>query len=292
MTDDRPPADRVHERTEIDLASGVRLAVERRGHASRTVLLGHGGGQTRHAWERTAATLADRGWCSVTYDLRGHGDSAWHPEGDYRIDALADDVAALAARCAPGRAVAVGASVSGIAALLAVAAHGAARFAGLVLVDVAPTLDLGGVDRILGFMTAQLDEGFGSVEEAADAIAAYLPHRPRPTDLSGLARNLREGADGRWRWHWDPAFIRGPQWAEVDRHRERLLAAARCVAVPTLLIRGRRSPLVSDAAVAEFLAHVPQARFVDVAGADHMVVGDRNDIFDARLIEFLETLQV
>lgn len=292
MMDDRPPADRLHERSEIELAPGVRLAVERRGHASRTVLLGHGGGQTRHAWERTAATLAERGWRSVAHDLRGHGDSAWHPEGDYRIDALAEDVVGLAARCAPGRVVAVGASVSGIAALLAVAAHGAARFAGLVLVDVAPTLDLGGVDRILGFMSAQLDEGFGSVEEAADAIAAYLPHRPRPTDLSGLARNLRQGADGRWRWHWDPAFIRGPQWAEVDRHRERLLAAARRVAVPTLLIRGRRSALVSDAAVAEFLAHVPQARFVDVAGADHMVVGDRNDIFDARLLEFLETLEV
>jgi pimeloyl-ACP methyl ester carboxylesterase len=254
-------------------------------------LLGHGGGQTRHAWERTAVTLAGRGWRSVTYDLRGHGDSAWHPEGDYRIDALADDVTDVATRCAPGRVVAVGASVSGIASLLAVARHGSRRFAGLVLVDVAPTLDLGSIDRILGFMTAQLDEGFGSIDEAADAIAAYLPHRPRPTDLSGLARNLRQGADGRWRWHWDPAFVRGPQWAAVESHRERLLDAARRVTVPTLLIRGRRSALVSDAAVEEFLAHVPQARFVDVAGADHMVVGDRNEVFDTRLLEFLDTLE-
>jgi len=281
----------MHERTHIDLAPGVRLAVERRGDADRTVLLGHGGGQTRHAWERTAVNLADRGWRSVTYDLRGHGDSAWHPAGDYRIDALADDVADMAVRCSPGRAVAVGASVSGIASLLAVARHGPARFAGLVLVDVAPTLDIGSIDRILGFMTAQLDEGFGSVEQAAAAIAAYLPHRPRPADLSGLARNLREGEDGRWRWHWDPAFVRGPQWAAVEGHRERLLDAARRVTVPTLLIRGRRSALVSDAAVEEFLANVPQARFVDVAGADHMVVGDRNELFDSYLLEFLDTLE-
>ncbi len=280
----------MHERLDLDLAPGIRLAVERRGEASRTVLLGHGGGQTRHAWERTAVNLADRGWRSVSYDLRGHGDSAWHPAGDYRIDALADDVVAVVARCAPGRAVAVGASVSGIASLLAVAQHGPKHFAGLVLVDVALTLDVGSIDRILGFMTAQLDEGFGSIDEAADAIAAYLPHRPRPTDLSGLARNLRQGVDGRWRWHWDPAFVRGPQWAAVERHRERLLDAARRVTVPTLLIRGRRSALVSDAAVEEFLAQVPQARFVDVADADHMVVGDRNDLFDARLLEFLDTL--
>ncbi|MCX7052270.1 MAG: alpha/beta hydrolase, partial [Proteobacteria bacterium] len=162
--------------------------------------------------------------------------------------------------------------------------------AGLVLVDVALTLDVSSIDRILGFMTAQLDEGFSSIDEAADAIAAYLPHRPRPADLSGLARNLRQGADGRWRWHWDPAFVRGPQWAAIERHRDRLFDAARRVTVPTLLIRGRRSALVSDAAVEEFLAHVPQAQFVDVADADHMVVGDRNDLFDARLLEFLDTL--
>jgi pimeloyl-ACP methyl ester carboxylesterase len=174
--------------------------------------------------------------------------------------------------------------------LLAVAQHGPKHFAGLVLVDVALTLDVGSIDRILGFMTAQLDEGFGSIDEAADAIAAYLPHRPRPTDLSGLARNLRQGADGRWRWHWDPAFVRGPQWAAVESHRERLIDAARRVTVPTLLIRGRRSALVSDAAVEEFMTHVPQAQFVDVADADHMVVGDRNDLFDARLLEFLDTL--
>lgn len=280
----------MHQSSALDVAPGVRLAVERRGTASRTVLLGHGGGQTRHAWERTAVNLAGRGWCAVTYDLRGHGESAWHPEGDYRIDALAEDVAAVAERCAPVRAVAVGASVSGIASLLAVAEHGATRFAGLVLVDVALTLDVPSIERILGFMTAQLDDGFVSVEAAAEAIAAYLPHRPRPTDLSGLARNLRQGTDGRWRWHWDPAFVRGPQWASVDDHHARLLDAARRVAVPTLLIRGRRSALVSDAAVEEFLTAVPQARFVDVAGADHMVVGDRNEMFDARLIEFLETL--
>jgi pimeloyl-ACP methyl ester carboxylesterase len=69
-----------------------------------------------------------------------------------------------------------------------------------------------------------------------------------------------------------------------------LLDAARRVTVPTLLIRGRRSALVSDAAVEEFLTQVPQAQFVDVAEADHMVVGDRNDLFDARLLEFLDTL--
>lgn len=272
---------------EVEVAPGVRLTAERWGDAPRTVLLGHGGGQTRHAWDRTAPTLAAHGWRAIAYDLRGHGESAWHPSGDYRLDELASDVVALASRVAVGPTVAVGASVSGIAALLAVAELAPERFAGLVLVDVAPTLDLSGVERILGFMTAQLDEGFASVDEAADAIASYLPHRPRPNDLSGLAKNLRQGDDGRWRWHWDPAFVRGPHWAAVHPHRERLLLAAERLTVPTLLVRGRKSALVTDAAVTEFLAHARTARFRDVSDADHMIAGDRNDAFNACVQEFL-----
>jgi pimeloyl-ACP methyl ester carboxylesterase len=275
---------------EVEVAPGVRLVAERWGAAARTVLLGHGGGQTRHAWDRTAPTLGELGWRAVAYDLRGHGDSAWHPSGDYRLDELASDVVALATHAAVGPTVAVGASVSGIAALLAVAELAPERFAGLVLVDVAPTLDLSGVERILGFMTAQLDEGFASVDEAADAIASYLPHRPRPRDLSGLAKNLRRGADGRFRWHWDPAFVRGPHWAAVHPHRERLLIAAERLTVPTLLVRGRRSALVTDEAVREFLAHAKTARFRDVSGADHMIAGDRNDAFNACVREFLDAI--
>lgn len=258
---------------------------------ARSVVLAHGGGQTRHAWDRTAPTLAERGWEVVAYDMRGHGESAWHPHGHYEVDLLANDLVAVAAACTAPRPVLVGASVSGIAALLAATGEaGAARFGGIVLVDVAPTIDAGGVEKILGFMNAALDEGFADVEEAARAIAAYLPNRPPPRDLSGLAKNLRRHADGRLRWHWDPRFVRGPRWAGVQQHRPRLLAAAEALRIPTLMLRGRRSDLVTDAAVAEFLAHVPQARFRDVTDADHMIAGDRNDRFNACLLEFMDSL--
>lgn len=257
----------------------------------RSVVLAHGGGQTRHAWDRTAPTLAEQGWEVVAYDMRGHGESAWHPQGHYEVDLLAHDLAAVGATCRSPRPVYVGASVSGIAALLAASGEeGATRCAGVVLVDVAPTIDAGGVEKILGFMTSALDEGFADVEEAARAISAYLPHRPPPRDLSGLAKNLRRHEDGRLRWHWDPRFVRGPRWAGVQQHRARLLAAAEALRVPTLLLRGRKSDLVTDEAVAEFLAHVPQGRFRDVTDADHMIAGDRNDRFNACLIEFLESL--
>ncbi|MFI4935421.1 MAG: alpha/beta fold hydrolase, partial [Caulobacterales bacterium] len=111
-----------------------------------------------------------------------------------------------------------------------------------------------------------------------------LPHRPRPADTSGLAKNLRLGDDGRWRWHWDPKMM------EMQRmgREERLEDCARALKVPTLLIRGQKSDLLSPAGARAFLDLVPHAEFVDIEGADHMVAGDRNDAFNAAVFEFLQ----
>jgi pimeloyl-ACP methyl ester carboxylesterase len=190
--------------------------------------------------------------------------------------------------------VAVGASLGGIAALLALgqaAEKGRAPpFAGLVLVDVVPRMDPRGVEHVQGFMRAKVREGFASVEEAADAVAAYLPHRPRPKSLEGLRKNLRLHPDGRWRWHWDPRFLEGPRpvGAERESVREALLHASRALAVPSLLVRGGASELVSPEAAREFLALAPGAEFADVADARHMVVGDRNDAFTEAILGFLK----
>ena len=251
------------------------------------VLLMHGGGQTRHAWGGTARALAARGWYALAVDLRGHGDSDWAPDGTYALDAHARDMATLARGCAQPP-VFVGASLSGLAALVAQGEAEAALFAALVLVDVTPRLDPDGTRQILDFMRARLHDGFATLEEAADAIATYNPHRPRPTDLGGLAKNLRLHPDGRYRWHWDPAFMAGERSPNVHGQEARLVACARALRLPTLLVRGRMSNLVTEEAAAEFLADVPQARFADVSGAGHMVAGDRNDLFTDAVVDFLQ----
>lgn len=246
------------------------------------VLLLHGGGQTRHAWGGAAGALARAGFRVIALDHRGHGDSAWADDGDYDLATFADDVRAIVAQL--GRApVVVGASLGGLAALLA-EGEGGPLLAGLVLVDVAPRLEEAGVTRIVSFMQLGID-GFASLDEAADAIARYLPHRAR-RGTAGLGRVLREGADGRWRWHWDPRFVRRDV-RDVGWSRDRLLAAARALTLPTLLVRGRMSDVVSEDSVREFRAAVPHAAFVDVAGAAHMIAGDDNDAFTAAVARWL-----
>lgn len=273
----------------VRTGAGLTVVVERFGvpSARPPVLLLHGGGQTRHSWSGTAGQLAAHGYEAWTMDLRGHGDSEWASDGDYTTDAMVEDLDAVCAEI--GRPpVVVGASMGGMVGLVSEGSLRPGRFQGLVLVDIATQLEAAGVERIVGFMSAAPD-GFASLDEAADAIAAYRPNRPRPTNLDGLQKNLRRGEDGRWRWHWDPAFLSGKSRdgrTDVDT----LGQAARSLTVPTLLVRGRMSDMLSLEGVATFREQCPHAQFVDIADAGHMVVGDRNDAFTAAVVDFVDQL--
>lgn len=260
---------------------------EAAGSSRGAVLLLHGGGQTRHSWSRTAAALAAAGWTAHTLDARGHGESDWAPDGEYGISAMVDDLAAVVDELGE-RPVLVGASMGGITSMVGEGELGGLARA-LVLVDIVPRIEAAGVARIREFMASGRD-GFGSLDEVAAAVRAYNPHRRRPADPDGLRKNLRRGGDGRWYWHWDPAFLRITDEPGRAASHERIRAAAARVRVPCLLVRGADSDIVTDTGVAELLELIPHAEHVDVAGTGHMVAGDDNDVFSARVLAFLDAL--
>jgi pimeloyl-ACP methyl ester carboxylesterase len=270
---------------------GTRIVADRLGDPDApAVVFLHGGGQTRRSWGKAAAAVAERGWQAVTVDLRGHGESDWSEDADYRLTAFALDIQEVL-RHVPAQPVLVGASLGGFTTMLLAGeiSPGIARAA--VLVDIVPNMDPGGANRIHNFMADRMKTGFESLDEVADMIAEYNPHRPRPTDLDGLRTNLRRRGD-RWYWHWDPKFISNTaslppiELADLDRMNaavETILAGD----VPMLLVRGQMSDLVSQERADEFLARFPQVDFVDVQGAGHMVAGDRNDLFADAVLDFL-----
>jgi peroxiredoxin len=275
----------------IDGVGGTRIVADRLGdpQAPAVVFL-HGGGQTRRSWGKAAAAVAERGWQAITVDLRGHGESDWSDGGDYRLTSFALDIQEVL-RQVPPQPVLVGASLGGFTTMLLAGeiSPGIARAA--VLVDIVPNMDESGANRVHNFMADRVKSGFESLDEVADMIAEYNPHRPRPTDLDGLRTNLRRRGD-RWYWHWDPKFISNTaslpptEVADVDRMNaavETILAGG----VPMLLVRGQMSDLVSQERADEFLARFPQVEFVDVRGAGHMVAGDRNDVFADAVLDFL-----
>jgi pimeloyl-ACP methyl ester carboxylesterase len=280
-------------------AQGHALVGDVFGDRGLPVLLLHGGGQTRHAWLRTAEAIASAGMSAYAVDQRGHGDSDWIDSGAYGFGDYAADAHALAdqlAARAGSRPAVVGASLGGIAALTAEgeAARGGQSplFSALALVDITPRVDYAGIAKVQGFMRAHAKEGFASVAEAADAVAAYLPHRPRPRSHEGLQKNLRLHPDGRWRWHWYPRFLdsRRPDEAYRMTREAGLAEAAKGLKMPVLLVRGGSSELVQEDHAKEFLDLVPHASYADVAGARHMVAGDQNDQFSTAILDFLNKL--
>lgn len=279
---------------EVAGAGGLTLVGDEWGSQTASpVLLLHGGGQTRHSWAGTASVLADRGWRAITLDFRGHGDSSWARDGDYRLISFVADTAA-AVSTFDQRPFLIGASLGGFTSML-LAGEVQPRVArGVVLVDIIPEMESAGSMRIADFMSARAQEGFSSLDEVADAIAAYNPHRPRPSNLEGLRKNVRE-RNGRWYWHWDPAFAGGAAGEEgmspsEVTDTERLHAAVQRIVddgVPLMLVRGRISDLVSAEGAERFCERFPSVEFVDVSGAGHMVAGDRNDAFTDAVVDFL-----
>lgn len=159
----------------------------------------------------------------------------------------------------------------------------------LVLVDIAAKMEPAGVKRIREFMS-HAPNGFASLEDVADAVAAYNPHRRRPRNTDGLRRNVRQGTDGRWYWHWDPAFLDGRDEPSRESGYARTRAAAARISVPTMMVHGGKSDIVTQEGIDEMLNLIPGSVAVRVGAAGHMVAGDDNDVFTTRLASFLNDL--
>jgi len=269
----------------IPATDGVHVAADIYGDSGPLVILQHGGGQTRHAWKSAGQMLADAGYQAVSLDARGHGDSEWAPNGDYSNDVLVDDLVAVTEHFGQ-KPILVGASMGGGTSLTAVG-EGRVDATALVLVDTAPRIEISGVRKIRDFM-GQAPDGFSSLDEVAEAIANYQPHRKRPRTLDGLAKNVRLWPDGRYRWHWDPEFMQRKRSIadRIPRQEE----AARNVRCPSLLVRGGLSDVLSEEGANAYIELVPHSEYANVGDAAHMVAGDRNDIFVTAVLTFLSNV--
>jgi len=274
-------------------ADGLTLRYSRWNGGGAPIVVLHGGGQTRHAWEESCAHLGELGYDVTALDLRGHGESDWSPEQKYGLWDLAADVVEALPQLGHERAALLGFSLGGLVSL-----HLTARrpelCAALMLVDVAPRLETEGVRRIRDFMSRY--ESFGSLDEVVAALREYNPHRP-PDSIrpESLLRNLRRRPDGRFEWHYD-RFFRTPVEDQDGQYRSRimglsheeLLADARQVRCPTLVVRGAMSDVLSDEGVRELLEVIPHAEAATVERAGHQVAGDRNDAFLVAVKPFLQ----
>jgi pimeloyl-ACP methyl ester carboxylesterase len=254
----------------------------------------HGGGQTAYMFEQLGAALAGR-FHVLAWDFADHGDSdpfLAGPGEEPALDrhALAADAGPLCADFGISRAVFVGGSMGGIVAVT-VATSQPDLVGGVVLLDVGHRLEPAGVARIAAFLSEH--ESFADLEEAAAAIAVYLPDRA--VTQGRLTRNLRQRADGRWVWkHGLGRRIRARGDVDVDQGAKVVVAGLdsdlRGLHRPTLVLRGAASDVLSETGADELLELLPDARYARIGGAGHLAAGDNPESFGSHVVRFLDEI--
>ena len=265
-------------------AGGNRLVVE--SFAARnalSVLLLHGGGQTRHTWRRAARKLQQDGTPCLTFDMRGHGESDWMDDGDYRLDAFLADARAVLERWQQPTVI-VGASLGGLVGLMA-AGEQLPMIRGLVMVDTAPQLNPAEIARFLEFFGGGSGAGFESPAAAAAHVEMFFP--TLAVSAASIEKGLRQLADGRWHWRWDVRVVLGELNSVALPHEEQLHRYASQIRVPLLLVRAGQSALVTDAAITRLRGCAPQLEVADLPGAHHLFSGDESLLIIDLLEDFL-----
>ncbi len=256
----------VVERRFIEIEPGRRIGAIVWGDAPPEIVLVHGGAQNAHTWDTVALAL-DRPL--VALDLPGHGHSDWRDDHDYSPRTSAVDLESAIRALAPEARLVVGMSLGGLTALaLSVRAPELVRR--LMMVDVTPGTDREKAEPIAAFIAGP--EVFADFDEILERTMAFNPTRSESSLRRGILHNARRSDDGSLVWRYDRT------WAgEIGEHSgfESQWTDVECLGVPTMLVRGSLSGVVSEEDVEEFERRCPHARVVVVDDAGHSVQGDR-----------------
>jgi len=272
------------ERLDFKGFGGVNLVATAFGSPENPpVLLLPSMGQVRQFWFGTAEALAEAGRYAICVDLRGHGDSDHSPDGQYGFDASIGDLCAILA-VLPSRAVLVSAGLGARVAMAAIGEGAPHLVTGLALIDANIWVEQAVVDRLGGAMALR-SSSFDDPEKIVDAVAAAYPNEPRPTLTDRMMAAYTKRDDGQYIWRGDARVLAAANLPDME---ERLSAAAARIAAPVVLIRGSLNETVSSEVMEKLQALIPGSEIAEIEGAGHYAASDREDDFNAILIDFLE----
>jgi len=263
--------------------------------AAPPLILLHGGRDHCRNWDWVAQDLR-RDWHVIAPDIRGHGDSAPSPSGDYSMSAFVYDLAQLihGQRLAPVRIIAH--SMGGAIALRYAGVHPEAVEKLVAIEGLGPSPAMLAerkaqttAERLRAWieaeraLAARLPRRYASIDEALARMQAENRHltdaQARYLTVHGVAQN----EDGTYSWKFDN-YVRS--WSPADLSPEQTWELWSNIACPTLLINGKES-WASDPVADGRLAHFRNARAVAFEGAGHWVHHDRLDAFLAEVRAFL-----
>jgi len=259
------------------------------------LLLLHGGRDHCRSWDWAAARLS-RDWHVIAPDLRGHGDSAWSPDGSYSSTSFVYDLAQLIHQLRLAPVTVVAHSFGGSMTL---------RYAGIYPENVRRIVAVEGLgwspkiladrarvpveDRLKAWIDDKRSRAgkeakrYRSVEEALarmqEANAHLTPDQARHLTEHGVVYN----EDGTCSWKFDKYFR---VWGAHDLTEGEVHRLWGRIACPVLLIYGRQSK-ASNPVEDGRLQHFKTARLEWVDDAGHWVHHDELEQFLALTEPFI-----
>jgi pimeloyl-ACP methyl ester carboxylesterase len=268
------------------IAHGISLHCLDWGTEGRTpVLFLHGGGLTARTYDLLCLVMRAEFHC-YALDQRGHGDSSWAPDSDYSIDAHVSDVADVIAELGLLRPVLVGMSMGGSNAI-AFAQQYPDTLSALVVIDTGPDIHRQGADAIVAFMKGP--STMDSLDDFIERAKAFNPRRDKRLLRRSLRHNLKQLADGRWTWKYDPRTV--PDLDQVIESHRKLRERIGTIQCPTLILRGAESAVLSREDAAAFAQALPDGRWQEIPGAGHTVQGDNPGAAALAILEFIRPLE-
>ena len=259
--------------------AGLRLHVIDHGGAGPDVLLLHAGSAHARWWDFVVPHLG-AGFHVYALDLRGHGESAWAPDGAYRIADYAADLADVIRELGLENPALAGHSLGSFVALRYAVDHPRGLSA-LVVVDGRASLGAAST-RYMRLLAMLAPTSYDTLD---DAVASF---RPLPQDtiatpavLAHVARHGMRREHGRWTTRFDRASLGAHEAFDL---RDRL----RDFECPVLFIRGEHSTVISKAALAKLSAACRRGQSIELPGAFHHLPIDRPDLLGAAIRRFLD----
>ncbi|MBX7495621.1 alpha/beta hydrolase [Qipengyuania sp. 6B39] len=231
-------------------------------------------GLTRNArdFEDLAQHIAAQGWRVIVPDMRGRGDSEYASDpATYALPTYVGDLMALLAQEGIDRFVSIGTSMGGLMTMI-LATLQPDRLAGVVLNDIGPVLETGGLDAIKGYVGQ--GRSYPTWMHAARALEeVHKANFPRFDTLQWIAmakRGMVLASSGRIVFDYDMKIAEPILAADSNAVPPDLWPAFEALGGrPVLLLRGGISPLLSAEAFAEMKARMPDAQAVTVPDIGH-----------------------
>jgi pimeloyl-ACP methyl ester carboxylesterase len=249
---------------------------------AQTLVLLHGYTGHARSWDVFAEAMSQR-YRVLALDQRGHGQTDWAPPTAYDTSEMVTDLSAFVAALGLSKLALLGLSMGGLVSI-GYAGKRPAELARLVIVDIAPEIDVEGLKRIQAGVVRP--DVFASREDAFARAREDNPIPPADHLRYRVDYSLMRRADGRYTFRYDRA-LRDPKNPRQGIPAEEGWRLVSKINVPTLLIRGERSDILSAAVAKRMAAAIADCRLVEVAGSGHPVPLDKPDEFLAAVRTFL-----